>query len=260
VQGEQFHGPYVLLDRRKILASNVQLTLVPGSSTPLESLAPNARPTSKEYFYVGVVTTAYRFEPPSVTIKKDCTAYLLPGQDDPASEYLVRDMADGNFEGTVDAASIRIREIGETVPNHEAGPIELMCYELFPYAALHAGLMPGKTFFARLGGSREDSGSEDWAAFLGGTLTGKPKLENLKGQDFARGDIVVFYDQFGAAIHTAIASGQTDSGGGGPLVYSLSHSPSPNPGLWSITEIVGTFTSGSIVRYAKAFTPRLSGP
>lgn len=250
-------GPYELLDRRKIPASNVQLTFLPGSSTPHESIAPKARPTSKEYFYVGVVTTTYRYDPPSVTIKKDSTAYLLPGQDDPASEYLVRDTADGNFEGTVDAGSIQIREMGETIPDHEAGLIELMCYELFPYAAMHAGLMPSKTFFTRLGGLRQDSGSEDWAAFLGGTLTGKPKLEDLKGQKFARGDIVVFYDQFGGAIHTAIASGRTDSGGGGPLVYSLSHSPAPNPGLWSVTEIAGTFTSGSLVTYAKAFTPRL---
>ena len=250
-------GPYELLDRRKIPASNVQLRFLPRSSTPYESIAPGARPTSKEYFYVGVVTTAYRYDPPSVTIKKDSPAYLLPGQEDSASEYLVRDTAGGNFEETVDAGSIRIREMGETIPDHEAGLIELMCYELFPYAALHAGLMPSKTFFTRLGGLRQDSGSEDWAAFLGGTLTGKPKLENLKGQKFARGDIVVFYDQFGAGIHTAIASGQTDSGGGGPLVYSLSHSPAPNPGLWSVTEIAGTFTGGSSVTHAKAFTPTL---
>ena len=250
-------GPYQLLDRRKIPASNVRVTFDPESSTPQESLAPGARPTSKEYFYFGVVTTAYRYDPPSVTIKKDSTVYLLPGQDDPAAAYLVRDMADGNFEETVDAGSIRIRKIGETLPNHEAGPIELMCYELFPYAALHAGLMPGKTFFARLSGSSQDSGSENWAAFLGGTLAGKPKLENLKDQDFAQGDLIVFYDQFGGAIHTVIASGQTDSGGGGPLVYSLSHSPTPNPGLWSITKIAGTFTSGSHVTYAKAFTPKL---
>jgi hypothetical protein len=248
-------GPYRLFDRRRIPASNVRLTFDSESSTPRESLAPGARPTSKEYFYIGEVATAYRYDPPSVTIKKDGTVYVPAGQDDPADEYLVRDAADGNFEGTVASGSIRIRKVGETLPDHEAGPIELMCYELFPYAALHAGAMPGKKFFAGLSEKSQESGSENWAAFLGGTLSAKPKLENLKDQDFAQGDLVVLYDQFGAAIHTVIASGQNDSGGGGPLVYSLSHSPTPNPGLWSITKIASTFTSGSTVTYAKAFTP-----
>jgi hypothetical protein len=244
---------YKLWDNKTVPSANVRVELQPESSSPVEDKAPGASERSREYFYVGTIITAYSYKPLPVTIKKDRTAYLPPEQEEGLSEYVVQDKLGGKYEATVAIASVRICKAGGSVPDHESEPIELMCYELFPYAALHAGLLSAKKFFEALG-TGKDSGSEHWAALLGGSLSSKPKLENLKTQEFNRGDIIVFFNRIGAGIHTAIASGQADPDGGGPLVYSLSHNPSSHPGLWPITTITATFADDAVT-YAKVVAP-----
>jgi len=245
---------YKLWDNKTVPSANVRVNLQPESSSPVEDQRPGASARSREYFYVGTIMTAYSYKPPSVTIKKGRTAYLPPGQEDEGlSDYVVQDKAGGSHEETVGAVSVRVCKAGDSVPDHGTEPIELMCYELFPYAALHAGLLSAKKFFELLA-TGKDGGSEHWAAFFGGSLTSKPRLENLKTQEFSRGSIIVLYNQIGAGIHTVVASGQTDPDGGGSLVYSLSHSPSSHPGLWPITTITATFADDPVT-YAKVVAP-----
>ena len=265
---------YKLHDGKTVPAENVTMLMLTGEDgkeKPQEARAPGASTISRQWFYVGIVKEPYSFEPPpQKTIPQGRTAYLPAGQDSGPS-YQVKDARQGLFEGTVDAGFVQICKVGDTVPKHEIEPIQLMCYELFPYAAMHAGLMTAEEFFQGLdrpspaatdpvSGSpvsgSPDSGSEYWAERLGEPLDTKPELEleALKTKQFRRGDIIVLYTNGkGGGIHTMVAAGSASSTGE-PLVYSLSELPTNNPGRWPITQVVNTFAKNN-PKYGKAVTP-----
>jgi hypothetical protein len=248
---------YTLWDDKTIPAANVSMVILEGE--PWADKRPDAPLSSKETFYLGNVTKAYEYQPPPpVTIKKGSTAFLDSDQAVPSAEYEVQDTSGGLFQATVPAASVEVYEIGPSVPNHEAGPIRLLCFELFPYAALRAGLMSDSTFFSGVAKrTSQADGSTSWARFLGGNLAGQPevKVKDLKKAHFGRGDVIVLYNGPGSGIHTVTASGETDPEAG-PMVYSLAETPDNHPGRWPLTVVADTFSENDAVAYVKAFTPR----
>jgi hypothetical protein len=251
-------GPeYKLADGTTVPAANIRLELESdGITLRKEKQSPTAAP--KALFYVGTVVTSYQYHPPApVMIPKGGMAYLPTYQDIPGSEYEVRNASDGTFEATVPADAVEVRGPGQSIPDHDSAPIELLCFELFPYAAVHAKLMSSSCFFRGIANRGESSGLDGsiaWARFLGADLPNAPAIEDLKQAKFGRGDIIVLYNGPGSAIHTVIASGDTHTTEG-PMVYSLSEDPDPHPGHWPLTTVAATFTGNNAVAYVKSFTP-----
>jgi hypothetical protein len=141
---------------------------------------------------------------------------------------------------------------GRSVPDHEAAPITLMCFELSPYAAVRAGLMSSATFFkgmTKRSSAKSVDGSITWALFFGAQLTGKPASLDPT-VTFKRGDMIVICDRDGDAFHTVTASGQADHAGG-PMVYSLA-AQDKQPGHQSFTKVALDFEQ---YQYMRVFTP-----
>jgi hypothetical protein len=190
-----------------------------------------------------------------LVIEKGGTAWLesVPAPD--ASAYQVSKSENGcHYDQLVPVKSVKVQNPGWSVPDHEVAPIMLLCYELFPYAALHAGLMLADTFFKGIASQRASTASGDgsvpWARFLGAKTTSKPPLIDLTAK-YGRGDIIVFCDSGGDGFHTVTAAGETDHQGR-PLVYSLA-SDDKMPSLLSLEKLV---TGYQREVYTQVFTPR----
>jgi hypothetical protein len=109
------------------------------------------------------------------------------------------------------------------VPDHTKASVELMCFELFPYALVRAGYMKEETFEAGIKNKSSgdfDSGSDAWAHFLGDpTSQGRVSVDELDTPQVQPGDIIVIYGTNGEGIHAVVtsdSSSTTDT-----LVYSL---------------------------------------
>ena len=192
---------------------------------------------------------------PPLVIEKGGTAWLesVPAPD--ASGYDVSKSENGcHYSQRVPAKSVRVERAGWSVPDHDAAPIALLCYELFPYAALHAGLMAADTFFRGIASQRSSTGSGDgsipWARFFQAKLASKAPPIDVTAK-YGRGDIIVFCDQSGDGFHTVTAAGRTDQQGI-PMVYSLA-SDDKKPGLFPLEKVVTGYTWQI---YAQVFTPR----
>jgi hypothetical protein len=194
-----------------------------------------------------------------MVIKQGSTAYFPEDPGEIASEYRVKDTMEGQHEAMVPASSVKVKRVGDTVPDHKTGPIQLMCYEFFPYAAMCAGLISPADFFEGLSGEprrRYEDGSTSWAAFFGLDPSQAPKLElaALSDHQFGRGDVIVLYTK-GTGVHTVIASGLADPKAG-PLLYSLWHTPGNHPGCWPIAEITAGAAKDDPIVSFRAVTPR----
>jgi hypothetical protein len=123
------------------------------------------------------------------------------------------------YSGRVPATALKMTPV--SMPSHE-DDIQLMCYELAPYAAVLAGLRTQRQFLDGLdrGG---DSGSEHWAS-LWATMGDPIKISKAVSHRFQRGDLIVFWAVPDGAAHTAVATGERDKDSV-PLVYSLWHTP-----------------------------------
>lgn len=191
-----------------------------------------------------------------MALKKGDTAWL---DDELDLEKLAYMVTVGSYGKEVPAQSVTVQRPGWQVPDHSSAPIKLMCFELFPYAALRADLMPAGSFFdglahrnARRG---KDDGSTSWAGFLGADLTVKrqPPGDAAKA---ARGDIIVLYDDQGSGYHTVIASGATDPEAG-TLVYSIADDSKKRPWLCPLATLAKVFLPGATLTSIRVFTPRL---
>jgi hypothetical protein len=186
---------------------------------------------------------------PPMALKKGDTAWLDSADEPGKPQFTV---VNGAYATTVPATSVEVQDPGWSVPDHRAGPIELMCFELFPYAALRAGLMKADPFFqgiAKRSAAKGVDGSATWARFFGADLTRKlPKADQVT--TLSRGDIVLFCDQGGGAYHTVTASGQVDEKGS-PMVYSLA-AQDKHPGHFSLAKIADDYPQ---YPYVNVFTP-----
>jgi len=196
---------------------------------------------------------------PPLLIEKGGMAWL-DGVNPKTSTYDVSWEQDGRLYGQeVPFQSAKVVD-PVSVPDYAAVPIQLMCFELFPYAALRADLISPAEFFAGLRvRSKYDDGSTSWAAFFGmdPSLTPKRPLASMASQQPSRGDVIVLHTLAGTGAHTVIASGQT--GQAGPLLYSLWHTPDNHPGRWPIAEIkAGEKKEDPIVSF-RVVTPRKPG-
>ena len=203
-EGEQVYvdtrrstGPvYTLWDHKVVPATHVTLDIPPGKSEPEKQTRPDASYRS-EPVYFGTMRQEFRHEaPPPVTIRKNGAAFLASDPAPSASEYTVREKMNGLFEATVPASSVQIRAFGTSVPDHRTAPLRLMCFELFPYAAVHGGHMKPGTFFKGVANrtAKKVDGSVSWAGFLGADMTKDAQPVDLKAT-FRRGDIIVFWQQ-----------------------------------------------------------------
>lgn len=194
---------------------------------------------------------------PPMVVEKGDTAWLDPEQDLKASEYVV---LHGSYAEQVPARSVQVCEPRWLVPDHKTAPIMLMCFELFPYAAVHGGHMKAATFFTGIVSrsvTKAVDGSESWASFLGAGMTKTLQPVNLRAT-FGRGDIVVFYNKAGWAFHTVIADGAT-SPGGEPMVYSIADGKQDHPVRWTLAAVAADLaTAGEwgTVTHVRVFTPR----
>ena len=119
--------------------------------------------------------------------------------------------------------------------------LQLMCYELPAYAADLAGLWPDfmRTASQITGHGLGGAGSllEYWAAILGPGSSG-PQItrSQFSTVQLQRGDLVHMFSNSFGAMHTAVATGDSD------WVYSLWHTPVSNPvrvrlgTLWDASE------------------------
>lgn len=192
----------------------------------------------------------------AMVLKKGDTAWLGDeGEDLEKTAFMVTVASYGK---EVPAQSVTVQKPGWQVPDHASAPIKLMCFELFPYAALRAGLMPTATFFDGLAyrqAQRGDGdGSTSWAKFLGADLTAdrQPPANAAKA---ARGDIIVLYDTQVSGYHTVIASGVTDPEAG-TLVYSIADDSKKHPWLCPLPTLAKAFLPGASLASIRVFTPR----
>jgi len=188
---------------------------------------------------------------PPMALEKGSKAWL---DDENERQKPVFMVTHGDYGSTVPARSVRVEMPGWSVPDHTAGPITLMCFELFPYAALRAGFMSADRFFqgiASRSAAKGVDGSVSWARFFGADLTRKlPKADEVTTLN--RGDIILLCDQTGAAYHTVTASGQTNQAGR-PMVYSLA-AQDKQPAHSSLAKIADDYP---LYPYVNVFTPRL---
>jgi hypothetical protein len=115
-------------------------------------------------------------------------------------------------------------EMDLTLPPH-TGEVELLCYELAPYAAALARLRPGFVAAANSRSASSAGGSEYWAGTLG-TAFGTRKIlrTDLSALRLQRGDVVAFYAKGikkdeDTSTHMAVAAGDRQD------VYSLWNRP-----------------------------------
>lgn len=99
--------------------------------------------------------------------------------------------------------------------------LELLCFELGPYAAALAGLCPRFVDLALTPNTTD--GTRYWAQALGATMRdGTFKPGEVPSVRVERGDLVLFYNLNDTGIHTAIATGDAQ------MVYSLWNRPADN--------------------------------
>jgi hypothetical protein len=115
--------------------------------------------------------------------------------------------------------------------------VELMCYELAPYAAALARLRPGFVAAANSRSGSSAGGSEYWAETLGTDFgTEKVLWTDLPARRLQRGDLVAFYasgvrEGEDTSTHVAVATGD------GQDVYSLWNRPQHYPVRVGLAEL-----------------------
>jgi hypothetical protein len=115
--------------------------------------------------------------------------------------------------------------------------VELMCYELAPYAAALARLRPGFVAAANSRSGSSAGGSEYWAKTLGTDFgTEKVLWTDLPALRLQRGDLVAFYasgvrEGEDTSTHMAVATGD------GQDVYSLWNRPQHYPVRVGLAEL-----------------------
>ena len=175
----------------------------------------------------------------TMVLKEGEAAWLGREDDLATTAYTIVACSDSSYMAEVPAQSVTVQEPGWQVPDHTSAPIELLCFELFPYAALRAELIPAGSFFGGLAyrdaqrRERDTDGSTSWASFLGANLQAE-RQPTSDASKAGRGDIIVLYDQRTSGYHTVIASGTTDPEAG-TLVYSIAQDSKKTPWLWVFT-------------------------
>ena len=164
-------------------------------------------------------------------------AYLVSKPDTPGSAEVPGTMA----------------EMDLTLPPH-TGPVELMCYELAPYAAALARLRPGFVAAANSRSASSAGGSEYWAGTLG-TAFGTRKIlrTDLSTLRLQRGDLVAFYAKGikkdeDTSTHMAVATGDRQD------AYSLWNRPRYYPVRVSLAGLWDSETNMPTI-YLKTATP-----
>jgi hypothetical protein len=139
------------------------------------------------------------------------------------------------------------------LPPH-TGPLQLLCYEMPPYAAGLAGLSPGFMGAANqltcFGSGDADSSLAYWARSLGAPLSG-PQIGpgQFATAGFQRGDLVQFYSDQHGYMHTAVATGD------GTDVYSLWNVPVDYPVRVSLSALWSCAPSSADPLYVRTATP-----
>ncbi|WP_433510088.1 hypothetical protein ACQP2T_40250 [Nonomuraea sp. CA-143628] len=137
---------------------------------------------------------------------------------------------------------------GTGVPDHIAAPIQLMCFELLPYALLRAGHISEKTFLLGMrnrSSTKYDGGSEAWAGFLCDPVSkDRVPVDELAGLRTVAGDVIVMIGGSADAFHTVTVSGTASTGPAkeGPMIYSLAdRSPTSDPTEMTLGKIIAQF-------------------
>jgi hypothetical protein len=112
-----------------------------------------------------------------------------------------------------------------------------MCHQLAPYAACKSGLRSERDFYrATLTSMKNIETNDFWSAFCDAEFTGEAiKINQVKPEQFSRGDLVVF-DKYNGFAHVAIATGRT-ADNGSPSLYSLWNNKKHTPVVDNIASI-----------------------